>query len=80
MAPERQTLMDTSIRIVDGQTIMKFTKLLREEGELEIFRRWENNVLYARGWDTEFPSYHAQRVAFHLSFNNTEGEYLEVFE
>lgn len=50
---EQQSLTNTSIQIVDGQTIMKFTKLLDEDGEIEIFAGppggMKNIMLFAHG-------------------------------
>jgi len=49
---EQQSLSNTSIQIVDGQTIMKFTKLLDEDGEIEILAGsggMKNIMLFAHG-------------------------------
>ena len=46
---DQQTLMGTSINRVDGTTIMEFTKLLVEEGEVSIKEEGMTNVLLARG-------------------------------
>jgi len=49
MPDVQQTLMDASIEIVDGQTIMKFTKFLSENGEIAILPSGKNIMLYAHG-------------------------------
>ena len=46
---DQQTLMGTSIDRVDGTTIMEFTKLLVEDGEVSIKEEGMTNVLLARG-------------------------------
>ena len=49
MADDKQTLTDTSIEQEGGKTIMKFTKLLVEDGEIPILEEGENVFLHARG-------------------------------
>jgi len=52
MPESQQTLMDASIEVTDdGQTIMKFTKLMREPGEIEILTGDDNYFLGAYGID-----------------------------
>ena len=52
MAEERQTLIDASVvEVIDGQTIMKFTKLMKEPGEIEI-GAGDNIFLWADGYST----------------------------
>ena len=64
MPSEKQTLVDASIEVTsDGKTVMKFTKLLSEDGEIEIDPIGENTMLYARGWGTSL-GYHSEREAF----------------
>ena len=65
MADDKQTLLDASIEVTGGQTILKFTKLLDESGEIEIYSG-ENVILYARGHGTSL-GYHAARMAFNLN-------------
>lgn len=65
MQDDKQTLTEASIDIIDGQTIMKFTKLLVEANEIEIFAG-NNIILYARGYGLSF-GYHQARMAFDLS-------------
>lgn len=60
-----QTLTDTSIEIVDGQTIMKFTKAISEDGEKEITPGIDNTFLFAFGYGGL--SYHGRnRMSFTL--------------
>lgn len=64
MPSEQQTLVDASIETTtDGKTVMKFTKLLSEDGEIEI--AMGSNILYARGWGTGL-GYHSEREVFTL--------------
>ena len=65
MSENKQTLTDTSIEIVDGQTILKFTKLMKEDGEIELLVGDENTLLYAYGSSTSL-GYHAGRGSFDL--------------
>jgi len=65
-AMDAQTLTEASIEVVDGQTIMKFTKLLKEPGEIEILPTGDNILLYARGYGPSL-GYHAKRKSFGLN-------------
>mmetsp|Transcript_2505 Transcript_2505/g.5312 ORF Transcript_2505/g.5312 Transcript_2505/m.5312 type:complete len:232 (-) Transcript_2505:106-801(-) len=65
MSDGKQTLTDASIEIVDGQTIMKFTKLMNEVNEIEILAG-ENIMLYARGSGPSL-GYHRERLPFDLT-------------
>ncbi len=65
MPDEQQTLTDASITTMNGQTVMKFTKLMKEPGEIEILFG-ENEFLWAHGNDATL-AYHANnRAAFNL--------------
>mmetsp|Transcript_15266 Transcript_15266/g.33306 ORF Transcript_15266/g.33306 Transcript_15266/m.33306 type:complete len:343 (+) Transcript_15266:227-1255(+) len=66
MPTSRQTLSDASIQIVNGQTIMEFTKKLQEDGEIEILPG-KNIMLFAYGSGVGF-GYHGpgERMAFEL--------------
>lgn len=66
MPEERQTLGNVSIRSTLDGTVMEFTKLLAEEGEIEIAWDGANTFLHARGGDS-FPEYHTTRLAFELN-------------
>ena len=69
MSVERQTLTNTSIQVVGDTTVMTFTKLLIEDGELEIYESGSNAFLHARGSDGENISYHDNgRVVFVKDF------------
>lgn len=66
MEVEKQTLTDASVELVDDQTIMRFTKLLKEEGEIEIVAG-DNTLLWAHGSST-FTTYHGEnKSAFKLN-------------
>eukprot|EP00984_Skeletonema_dohrnii_P036936 scaffold38483_cov133-Skeletonema_dohrnii-CCMP3373.AAC.1 len=58
MPAARQTLTDTSIRFVGSKTIMTFTKMLVEDGEIEIYETGPNAFLHARGSNGQTLGYH----------------------
>lgn len=74
MPSEQQTLQNASIKIgrtSDGvKTVMKFTKLLHEEGELQISTS-ANTFLWAYG-SNETLGYHAARSSFTLDLMSGE--------
>ncbi len=51
MSNDLQTLTDASVQVINGQTIMKFTKLMKEPGEIEI-GAGDNIFLWANGYST----------------------------
>ena len=65
---EAQTLMDASLTIEDGKTVMKFTKLLNEPNETPISS--ESFFLFAQGYDEDF-GYHGphSRGSFKLNLD-----------
>ncbi|KAL7553589.1 hypothetical protein ACHAWF_016888 [Thalassiosira exigua] len=65
MPESNQTLMGTSLIQEDDKTILSFTKLLVEEGEVPIGEE-ESVFLHARGG--ERLGYHEERSSFKLSF------------
>ena len=67
MSEGNQTLKKTSIYEEDGRTIMKFTKLLVENGEIPILEDTVNSFLYARG-DSNNVGHHSERVSFKVDF------------
>ncbi|KAL7539736.1 hypothetical protein ACHAXR_009548 [Thalassiosira sp. AJA248-18] len=69
MSDEKQTLMHTSITQSDGETIMEFAKLLKEDGEHEILANGENIFVYALGGNNQV-IYHGpdNRGSFPLDF------------
>jgi len=66
MAAHRQTLMDTSVTFEDGLTILKFTKIMKEQDEVEIKSGVENTFLYAQGMGLDV-GYHAVGESFSLN-------------
>ncbi len=71
MSDEEQTLIDATIVVTDGKTIMKFTKYLEEPGQIEI-KMGVNNMLWAYGASNTL-SYHAKRSPFTLDLSSTSG-------
>jgi len=67
MDDDKQTLMDTSIVQSGGITIMEFTKMLVEDGEIAILEEGVNDFLYAKGGDNL--GYHSTRTAFTKDFS-----------
>jgi hypothetical protein len=70
----QQTLIDASIRQVDGSTVLSFTKILVEPGEIPIKMDGDNAFLSSLGFSDTL-SVHAARGSYLLS-----GEALEVRE
>ena len=66
MDESQQTLQDASIEIADGQTIMTFTKMLKEENEIKIAPGL-NTFLWAHGSDTESTYHGVNKGAFQLN-------------
>lgn len=73
MPESQQTLQDASIEVSEGQTIMKFTKLMKEPGEIEILAGDNNNFLGAYGRDEVLATHIArQSVVLNLSSGASE--------
>ncbi|KAL7529281.1 hypothetical protein ACHAXR_002878 [Thalassiosira sp. AJA248-18] len=68
MSEDKQTLRDTSIDEIDGKTIMEFTKLLVEDGEIPFLEDDENIFLHARGGSSL--GYHTSRLVFMMEFTS----------
>jgi hypothetical protein len=74
MPESQQTLIDAGVRVKwdEGPNgwiplmKMRFTKIMKEEGEIEI-KPGENTFLYAQGQTPSFPSYHIARGSFPLT-------------
>ena len=65
MPEEKQTLINATIVQEGGQTILSFTKLLREEGEHPIRNEGPNTFLYAYGTENTL-GFHGGRGGFEL--------------
>jgi hypothetical protein len=71
MAAHKQTLMDASAQVTRrGLTVLKFTKIMKEEGEVEI-KPGENIFLYAQGMSVDV-GFHAMGESFTLSLPGVE--------
>jgi hypothetical protein len=67
MEDSKQTLIDASIVVEDGQTVMTFTKQLKEDGEIELFSG-DNTFLWAHGDAKSASTYHGNnKGAFQLN-------------
>ena len=73
-----QTLTDATVTINDvGQTIMKFTKLMKETGEIEISMVGEMGFLWAVGSSIEL-GYHQSRSPFAISLSTGLAQEIRV--
>ena len=57
---ESQTLVNATFEQTNGQTIVRFTKRLAEDGEIEILPDSENTFIFAAGSDNTF-AFHGQQ-------------------
>ena len=73
-----QTLTDATVTIDDvGRTIMKFTKLMKEAGEIEISMVGEMGFLWAVGSSIEL-GYHQSRSPFAISLSTGLAQEIKV--
>lgn len=67
MEDEKQTLINASIQFENGQSILQFEKLMKEDGEIEITTGL-NTFLWAHGEDNSMSTYHGNnRSPFQLN-------------
>ena len=64
---DKQTLTDTMIMQNDTHTVLRFTKLLEEPGELAVSADGNNKVIFATGTGNSFSSFHDNIGAFDLT-------------
>jgi len=74
MPENQQTLTSSSVEVKDGQTIMKFTKIMKEAGEIEISTAG-NTFLWAYG-SSDALSIHEAKAAFELNLSSGTSEEL----
>lgn len=65
----QQTLIDGVVEVIDGKTTMNFTKLMIEEGEINITATGDNHFLWAYGSSPTL-GYHAARGSYVLNPTN----------
>jgi len=72
MPPEEQTLTDATVEYKDGQTVMKFTKIMKEPNQIEI--GMGNNIML--GAHGSFPTigYHTKKSAFSINLSSGAAE------
>jgi len=72
MPPEEQTLTDATVEYKDGQTVMKFTKIMKEPNQIEI--GMGNNVML--GAHGSFPTigYHTKKLSFSIDLSSGAAE------
>jgi hypothetical protein len=68
MPDSAQTLTDASVEVIDGQTVMKFTKIMKEADEKEITTD-ANVFLWAHG-TSDALGYHPGRSSFDLNLSS----------
>ena len=76
MPESEHTLVDASVAVIDGQTIMKFTKTMKETGQKEI-TFGENNILWAYGTSDALGN-HRFRSQFVLNLSSGLSEEVKV--
>ena len=70
MQQRKQTLVDPLIEVVDGQTILSFTKLLVEEDEIAL-SVGTNIFLWAHGTDVENTFHGGNKGSFNINLLKT---------
>ena len=68
MEQSKQTLLSSQVEVVDGLTVLSFTKLLVEKNEIEI-SVGENIFLWAHGTDADTTSHMGNRGSFRLNLS-----------
>jgi hypothetical protein len=76
MPDSAQTLTDAIVEVIDGQTIMKFTKIMKEADEIEITTD-ANTFLWAYGSSATL-GYHSARSPFDLNLSSSLVEEVKV--
>lgn len=74
MEDEKQTLINATILFENGQSILEFEKLMKEDGEIEISSGL-NTFLWAHGEDNSMSTYHGNnRSPFQLNILGIDEE------
>jgi hypothetical protein len=71
MDQSKQTLLDPTIEVADGQTILTFTKLLVEDGEIPISTAELVTFLWARGTDVDNTYHGSNKGSFSINLLKT---------
>jgi len=72
MPTEEQTLTDATVEFKDGQTVMKFTKIMKEPNQIEI-NMGSNNMLWAYGYSPTI-GIHANKMGFVVNLSSGVSE------
>lgn len=72
MPENQQTLTDASVTFEDGKTIMKFTKIMNEPGEIEI-TPGDNTFIQAYG-TSQTLGYHGSRGLIDINLSTGSSE------
>mmetsp|Transcript_6002 Transcript_6002/g.10092 ORF Transcript_6002/g.10092 Transcript_6002/m.10092 type:complete len:775 (-) Transcript_6002:103-2427(-) len=72
MPPEEQTLTDATVEFIDGQTVMKFTKKMKEPNHIEI--GLGNNIMLGAYGIIPTISYHTGKMEFYLNLSSGAAE------
>jgi hypothetical protein len=70
MEQNKQTLIDPKIEVIDGQTVLSFTKLLVEEDEIPVVTG-DNIFVWARGSDVDNTYHGENKGSFQLNLLKT---------
>jgi hypothetical protein len=68
MPDSAQTLTDASVEVINGKTVMKFTKIMKETGEIQI-TTGQNIFLWAYG-SSDILGFHAARSSFEFDLSS----------
>jgi len=77
MPESQQTLTDASVVFEDANTIMKFTKIMKEPGEIEI-TTGDNTFLWAYGSSYQLAYHGANRAPFNLNLSSGTSEAVAI--
>eukprot|EP00985_Skeletonema_marinoi_P016023 scaffold8486_cov73-Skeletonema_marinoi.AAC.1 len=72
MSPEEQTLTDATVEFKDGQTVMKFTKIMKEPNQIEI--SMGNNIMLGAYGARPTIGLHARKMAFAINLSSGASE------
>ena len=78
MEKNKQTLIDPKVEIIDGQTVLSFTKVLVEEGEIALSMR-DNTFLWAHGTDIDTTYHGGNKGSFSIDLLNTNSPRSHAF-
>ena len=75
MPESQQTLSTASVEVLDGRTVMRFTKIMKEPDEIEI-TMGENLFLWAHGSDSTLGYHGPTKASFELNLSSGTSQQL----